>query len=89
MDIQLSAFIIGFLASVVTEIFKFFPVLSQNEVTKVLTAVVVMAAGTLISLHFNVSAWDWNLFGQVIIWSFVNYKMIISPVGKTMGLVTQ
>lgn len=89
MDIQLSAYIIGLLSSVVTEVFKFFPALSSNEVTKVVTAVVVMAVGTLFSIGFNVTAWDWNLFGQVMIWSFVNYKMIVQPMAKTTGLVTQ
>lgn len=89
MDIQLTAYIVGLLSSVVTEIFKYFPVLAKNQITKVMTSVVVMVVGTLFSIGFNAAAWDWEVFGQVVIWSFVNYKMIVQPMAKTAGLVTQ
>lgn len=87
--ISLSAFTIGFLSSLVTEIFKFIPALTKYESAKVLTAVVVMVVGTLFSIGFDLSAWNWNLFGQVVIWSFVNYKMIIQPVAADVRSRTQ
>ena len=77
------------MASAVTELLKLFPLLNKNDITKVFTTVVVMAAGTLWHLGFDFSAWDWNLFGQVVIWSFVNYKMIVQPFATTTGLKTQ
>jgi len=89
MEILLPAYLIGLMASAVTELLKLFPLLNKNDITKVFTTVVVMAAGTLWHLGFDVSAWDWNLFGQVVIWSFVNYKMIVQPVATTTGLKTQ
>lgn len=89
MEFALSAYIIGFLSSVVTELFKLFPALNLNPLTKVLTAITVMVIGTLWSIGFNVTTWDWNLFGQVVVWSFVNYKMIVAPVAGVIGMRTQ
>lgn len=87
--LTLSAYFIGLLSSVVVELFKLIPALTKYESGKVLTAVVVMVVGVLYSIGFDVSAWDWNVFGQVVIWSFVNYKMIVQPVSSDLQLTTQ
>lgn len=85
----LSAYFIGLLSSAVTELFKFIPVLTKYQSAKVLTAVLVMVVGTLISIKFDFSVWDWNLFGQVVMWSFLNYKLIVAPVASDLQLRTQ
>ncbi len=87
--ISLSAFTIGLLSSVVAELFKFIPALTKYESAKVLTAIVVMVIGTLFSIGFTLGSWDWNIFGQVVIWSFVNYKMIVQPVAADIKSRTQ
>lgn len=89
MNFLLSPYLIGLLSSVVTELLKFFPALKANTLTTVATAVIVMTAGTLWSLGFDVSAWDWKLFGEVFVWSFVNYKVIVAPVAATLDSPTQ
>lgn len=87
--ISLTAYTIGLLSSVVAELFKLIPALTKYESAKVLTAVVVMVAGTLYTIGFDINAWNWDLFGQVVIWSFVNYKMIVQPVAADIKSRTQ
>jgi hypothetical protein len=89
IELTLAPYIIGLLSSAVSELFKLFPTLSSKETYKVLTAVVVMVAGTLFSVNFDIHAWDWNMFGQVVMWSFLNYKMIVQPVAKDLELRSQ
>lgn len=87
--ISLTAYAIGLLSSFVAELFKLIPALTKYESAKVLTAVVVMVGGTLYSIGFDIHAWNWDLFGQVVIWSFVNYKMIVQPVAADIKSRTQ
>lgn len=88
-EFALTPYLIGLLSSMVSELFKLFPFLSGKEIYKVLTAVVVMVGGTLVSIKFDTSEWDWNMFSQVIVWSFLNYKMLIQPMAKDLDLQSQ
>ncbi len=89
MDLSVSAYFIGLGSSFLTELFKFIPFLNENELTRTITAFVVMALITLASIGFNVQMWDWSVFVQVLLWSFVNYKTIVQPVASATGLRTQ
>ena len=89
MDIAFSDFAIAFMASALTEILKFFPVLNSQPIFKSLTAVLVVAAGAFYMSGFNIAAWDWNQFFTILMFSFVNYKMLIQPSAKAMSIRTQ
>lgn len=89
IEITLSIFAIGLMSSVLTEALKMVPILRRNTLSKSLTAIVVVVLGTLYAIGFDVSAWDWNLFASVLVFSFLNYRIIIKPVTTTMGLKTQ
>ncbi len=89
IEITLSIFTIGLMSSILTELFKLIPILSENQLRKALTAITVVVFGTLYALEFNVAAWDWSLFINVLIYSFLNYRIIIKPIAKTVGLKTQ
>ncbi len=89
MDLSVSAYWIGLGSAFLTEAFKLMPLLNTNELARTLTAFAVMAVITLASIGFNLQAWDWTVFVQVLLWSFINYKAIVQPVAKTTGLKTQ
>lgn len=89
MDFVVAAYWLGLGSSALTELMKLIPFLDENEVTRTLTAFAVMTAVTLASIGFDIHAWDWSLFGSVLLWSFVNYKAIVQPIAKTSGLRTQ
>lgn len=87
MEITLSAYLTGLLSAIVAELFKLFPALTKNQTIRSLTVIVVMIIGTLFSVGFD--TWDWKKFGAVVIWSFVNYKLIVQPVANDLQLRSQ
>ena len=89
IEITLSTFIIGLMASVLTEVFKIIPILRKNALSKSLTAIIVVILGTFYAVGFNVSAWDWNIFANVLVFSFLNYRIIVRPIAKNASLITQ
>lgn len=84
MEIILSTYIIGLLTSVFTEIVKFIPKIGQNEFIKSLTAVILVALGAFLTIGFT-----WSNFFWVMLFAFGNYKMIVQPVAKALGLPSQ
>lgn len=89
MDITLAPYFIGLASSALTELLKLIPALNSSTIVRALTAIVVMIAVTLFSMGFNLVAFDWAVFGQVVIWALVNYKMIVQPVAITVSSPTQ
>lgn len=89
IEITLSVFVIGLMSSFLTEVLKFIPLLRKNALSKSLTAIVVVALGTLYSVGFDVSAWNWSIFVSVLMFSFLNYRIIVKPITTTMSLKTQ
>lgn len=89
MDITLTTFAVSIMGSILTELLKYFPILKSKPIYKSLTAVFIMALGTLYIIGFDLSAWDWNLFGTIVLLSIANYKLIVKPAAKAVKLSTQ
>lgn len=89
MDITFSEVAISFLASGLTELLKMFPVLNSKPIYKSLTAVAVVAAGAFYMSGFSIAAWDWDKFFTILMFSFINYKLIVKPAAQAMSLKTQ
>ena len=86
IDITLSSYGFGLLVSIFTELLKFFPWLGKNELTKSLTAVVLAVVGAWYSTGW---VWDFDVFAGVLLFAFLNYKMLIQPLGKVSSIKTQ
>ena len=89
MDITFSEMAIAFMTSGLTELLKMFPILNSKPIYKSLTAVAVVAAAAFYMSGFSIAAWDWDKFFTILVFSFVNYKLVIQPVAKSMSLKTQ
>lgn len=89
MDITFTPYAIGLMASVLTEVLKYLPILNSKPIYKSLTAVLVVAAGAFYMSGFSLAAWDWERFFMILIFAFVNYKVIVKPVAESMNLRTQ
>lgn len=91
MEITLAPAIIGAIASVVTEILKFFPFLAKNSITKSITTIVVIIIAVFISYHGQITDWHTAgvVFFQAIVYAFTTYKMIVQPIAKGSGSSTQ
>lgn len=76
---------VGFGGSVVTEILKYIPALNKNELTRALTAIVVIG---LSSFLFN-GGWSWTSFANSLVAALVSYKAVVQPVASVSGLKTQ
>jgi len=77
--------IIGLAASVITEVFKFIPILRTNALTSAITAIVV-----LLGLSFAVNQTvTFDGFVVSLVFALTSYKAIVQPVATTMGLSTQ
>lgn len=85
MEITLPILITGFLASVLTEIGKLFPIVKNNEIVKSGVAILLAIVGGIIV----VGKWDWQTIGSVILSAFISYKFIVQPVANQTGLTTQ
>lgn len=89
IEITLSTFAIGLMASVFTEVLKLVPVLRRNSLSKSLTAIVVVALGTFYVVGFDVSSFDLNTFVSILVFSFLNYRIIVKPIVNSTGLIVK
>lgn len=76
---------IGTFGSIVTEIFKYVPFLNTSNLTRSLTAIVVILIGTVLTT----GKFDISTFVQSLIVALVAYKSLIQPVAGAAGLRTQ
>ena len=79
----LDPIIIGLLSSVATELFKFFPFLGKNELTRAITAIAITVLGTYL-LGNGITD-----FPTAITSALVSYKVIVQPLAKSSGIKTQ
>ena len=86
MEITLSIGLIGLATAILTELIKVFPKIGGNDLWKSLTAIVVLAVATFL---FNAYAWSWTYFFTVMVFAFTNYKMIVQPAAKAIGMASQ
>lgn len=86
MDISLAPAVVGVLSAIVAELLKLFPALRSSPLASSATALVVMIVGTYLSLGYG---WDWTTFGQVVLYSFASYKILVQPVATSAGSRTQ
>lgn len=86
MDLSLSVAVVGLASSVLTELLKLFPFLKQNELMASVTAIVVTAIATYFS---TAGDFTWPHFASVLLFAFLNYKIIVQPVAKALVSPTQ
>ena len=84
MEIILPVYLTGLLTSILIEIIKFFPAIGEDDLRKSLVAIILVALGASITV-----GWSWGNFFMVMLYAFANYKMIIQPVAKKLGLPSQ
>ncbi len=77
--------LVGFAASVVTEIFKLFPKLNGSSAVKASVSIIVVAIGTFMMT----GSLTLNGFVNSLIASYIAYKTIVQPTAQATGLVTQ
>lgn len=82
--IELPLYTIGFLSSLITELFKFFPFVGKSDLGKSITALIVIALATFLTVGFSAT----NFF-SVMLYAFLNYKMILQPISKGLSSPTQ
>lgn len=85
MEITLPIYLAGLLSSVLTEAAKFFPFIGNNDVVKSIVAIALCAVGGFVV----VGKFDFDTVLNVLVFAFLNYKFIIQPVSKGVGLRTQ
>jgi hypothetical protein len=85
LEITFPVVLIGFLASVLTELAKTFPVIGKSEILKSLTAIIL----TFIGAFLVQGEWTWGAFLSVLVWAFLNYKILVQPISESLGLPTQ
>lgn len=90
-EISLAPAVIGAISSVVTELLKFIPFLNANSIRRSLTTIVVIIIAIFISEGGKITNWHAAgvLLVQAIVYAFATYKMIVQPVAKGSGSVTQ
>jgi len=86
MEITIALAIVGLGASILTEIVKLVPVVGQSDALKSLIAIIIVA---ILAFLTNNMEWSWVSFYAVLAFAFVNYKMIVQPVAKTIHLTSQ
>lgn len=82
---ELSVVQIGFIASLLTEIFKLFPVLGNNSLTKSLVAIMI----TTVIVYFYGSEFSTEGIVMALVVALTSYKMVIKPVAKQLDFSTQ
>lgn len=85
MIYQLDPIVIGLLASVVTEVCKLFPKVAENILLKSGVAIAVMIVGT----YLFVPDVTLSAFGQVVLFAFASYKLLVQPIAVSAQLKTQ
>lgn len=86
MDFTLTTYAWGLASSVVTEIFKFVPFLNKNNLTRSVTAIIVVAVAAWIQ---SGSLWSWDVIIPTLGFAFLNYKMVVQPLAKVTNIATQ
>lgn len=78
--------LLGFISSVLTEVFKFFPYLRVNATVQAITAIVVAAV-----VSFVANGYTFSLTNVIatIGFALASYKALVEPVASDMGLSTQ
>lgn len=84
MEIILPSYLVGLLASILTEIVKLYPKIGESDILKSLIAIILVVLGTIFTI-----GWSWENFYLVLIFAFANYKMLIQPIAKVAGLRSQ
>ena len=77
--------IAGFVASIVTEIFKFVPQLRANAITTAITAIVV----TLVASYIAAGTFTFEGFVAAAVVALTTYTTVVQPVAKVAGLSSQ
>ncbi len=77
--------IAGVVASIVTEIFKFVPVLRANSITAALTAIVV----TLVASYIAAGSFTFTGFIAASVVALTTYSTVVQPVAVSIGLRSQ
>jgi len=83
-EIILPTYLVGLLASVLTELIKLVPKIGKSDVLKSLTAVILVALGAIVYI-----GWSWANFFIVMAFAFVNYKMLVQPVAVAIKSPSQ
>jgi len=81
LEITLPVVLTGFLASVLTEVGKLFPVVKNNKLVNSLLAIVLCFLGGVII----VGKVDLTTTLSVIGWAFINYKLLVQPAVEQVG----
>lgn len=80
-----STAILGLLTSIVAEILKLFPALNKNSVTGSITAIVVLAVGTVIAT----GKFDLETFIGGLVFALTSYKAVVQPLATSVNSPTQ
>lgn len=83
---QPSDALLGFCASIVTELLKYFPALRGNAIVTSIVALVVLTVGVFFT---NGGTFSWASFSTALVSAFISYKMIVAPVATAFSLRTQ
>ena len=86
MEITIALAIVGLGASILTEIVKLVPAVGQSDALKSLIAIIIVA---ILAFLTNNMEWSWVSFYAVLAFAFVNYKMLIQPASRALGLSSQ
>ena len=84
MEINLTAIQLGFISGLVTELFKLIPLLNQNKLFRILTAIAVCFAGTWYFVGFSAIGWV-----EVFVYAVASYGLVLKPIAAGLGSKTQ
>ena len=77
--------VLGLLTSIIAELLKLIPWLNKNAITSSLTAIIVLAIGTVVAT----GTFDFTTFIGGLVFALTSYKAIIQPIATVAGSPTQ
>ena len=80
-----STAVLGLLTSIIAEILKLIPGLNKNAITSSITAIVVLAIGTVVAT----GTFDFTTFVGGLVFALTSYKVAIQPIATVAGSPTQ
>jgi len=81
MEIILTTAILGLAASIFAEVVKLIPRIYNSEVLTSITAIICVA---IVAFIANGMIFSFDSFAMVMVAAFLNYKLIVSPISKSM-----